>query len=173
MTLHRPMAFLSATPFSYRLRTPRSSHASTRVPPSQKATGGSQSATKDTVTVTFRGREISAQRGQKLRAVLLNAGVHPHNGGLLVTCRGLGTCGTCAVAIHDGNVHPAERSFRENVRLNFPPHHSTNTEQRSLRLACQVRLEENITVTKFNGFWGQGAQQLPHVEQIKGTSLEQ
>ena len=79
-----------------------------------------------------------AERGATLRTAMLQAGVTPHNGrATLINCRGLGTCGTCAVEIR-GEVEPREWTTQETLRLNFPPH-SAPANQR-LRLACQVRL---------------------------------
>lgn len=58
-----------------------------------------------------------------------------------MNCKGLGTCGTCAVKITEGNVMPKERGVKENVRLNIPPAFSP-VEQipyegtKDLRLAC-------------------------------------
>jgi ferredoxin len=52
------------------------------------------------------GKQFSALRGSKLRTAMLLNGVSPHNGkAQLINCRGLGTCGTCAVEIRcvDGN----------------------------------------------------------------------
>lgn len=41
-----------------------------------------------------------APRGATLRTAMLEAGVTPHNGrATLINCRGLGTCGTCAVEV--------------------------------------------------------------------------
>lgn len=119
----------------------------------------------DTVTVTYRGKQIGAQVGQTLRTVLLKAGVHPHNGGLLITCRGLGTCGTCAVAVQTGSVTPTEATFRESTRLNLFPHSAAKSQQKCLRLACQVRLVQDITVSKYAGFWGHLDDALPDFEQ--------
>eukprot|EP00873_Tetraselmis_striata_P012404 jgi/Tetstr1/432668/TSEL_022036.t1 len=104
------------------------------------------------VTVTCRGVNIQATRGELLRSALLRAGVSPHNGNSkLINCRGLGTCGTCAVRI-EGDVSPPQVSTRETMRLSFPPHRPPAN--KVLRLACQVRLAGDVTVTKMDGFWG-------------------
>jgi ferredoxin len=98
-------------------------------------------------TITFRGEEIDCEEGAVLRDVLLDAGHSPHNGPTAVSCHGLGTCGTCAVAI-DGDVDAPGR--RERWRLDFPPHDADS----GLRLACQVRVTDDLTVEKRPGFWG-------------------
>lgn len=115
-------------------------------------------------TVTYRGKQIAALPNEKLRSVLLRNGTHPHNGGLLITCKGLGTCGTCAVAVTSGRVHPPTRSWRETARFSFPPHTAENTERKSLRLSCQVRVIEDVSVEKFAGFWGHKASKLDPFE---------
>jgi ferredoxin len=105
--------------------------------------------------VRFKGVELPAKRGQTLRTALLRSGVAtPHNGSAqLINCRGLGTCGTCAVEIR-GEVWPASWNAKERLRLNFHPHASPGNER--LRLACQVRVEGDLEVTKYDKFWGQG-----------------
>jgi ferredoxin len=98
---------------------------------------------------------FDALDGETVRTAALRRGlISPHNGRAnLVNCRGLGTCGTCAVQI-EGNVQPADRNTREKLRLSFPPHGSSLTSS-TLRLACQVQVRGDIQVTKRNGFWGQ------------------
>ena len=60
--------------------------------------------------------------GTILRTALLKAGLTPHNGqAKTVNCKGIGSCGTCALKITKGNVAPKERGLKENVRLNMPP----------------------------------------------------
>jgi ferredoxin len=84
-----------------------------------------------------------------VRDVLLRSGLTPHNGGArLVNCRGLGTCGTCAVRV-DGPV--TEKTAVERWRLGFPPHDRSAP----LRLACQARVQGDLVLTKYDGFWGQ------------------
>jgi ferredoxin len=95
-----------------------------------------------------------AFEGEILRTAALRRGiVSPHNGrARLINCRGLGTCGTCAVEI-EGQVHPSERSQTEKLRLSLPPHGGSQSSL--LRLACQVQVLGDITITKRTGFWGQ------------------
>jgi ferredoxin len=98
---------------------------------------------------------FDAKDGETVRTAALRRGlISPHNGRAnLINCRGMGTCGTCAIQI-DGNVQPADRNAREKVRLSFPPHGSSLTSS-TLRLACQVQVRGDIQVTKRTGFWGQ------------------
>lgn len=123
-----------------------------RQPTSSCAANGTEK-----VTVKYRGQTLSATQGERLRDVLLRADRPLHNGGRLITCRGLGTCGTCAVAIAEGEVTPTDISWRERARLNLPPHAAAGSLERGLRLACQVRVVGNVDVRKFQGFWGQNS----------------
>jgi len=99
-----------------------------------------------------------AYDGETLRTAALRRGVaSPHNGRAnLINCRGLGTCGTCAVEILSGretSVDPPERNRVEELRFNLPPHSFHDNSR--LRLACQVRVRGDIEVVKRTGFWGQ------------------
>ncbi|MEL7370001.1 MAG: 2Fe-2S iron-sulfur cluster-binding protein [Myxococcota bacterium] len=77
------------------------------------------------------------------------SGLTPHNERTRwFNCRGMGTCGTCAVRI-EGDVDPP--SARERARLNFYP----LSPLLNLRLACQVVVQSDLKVQKFDGFWGQ------------------
>lgn len=122
-------------------------------------------------TVTFRSAAgksdiaFEATDGEVLRTACLRRGlVSPHNGNArLINCRGLGTCGTCAVEIEGGTpgdesppIEPTQRNNVENLRLQFPPHGSGDQSPK-LRLACQVQVRGDIVVTKRKGFWGQAS----------------
>lgn len=102
--------------------------------------------------VYYQGQVITCEQGTRLRDALLAAGSSPHQGrATLLNCRGLGSCGTCALKIVEGQVGPLTKM--ERWRLNFPPHKL----ERGLRLACQVRVEHDLRVEKLAGFWGQGS----------------
>jgi len=66
----------------------------------------------------------------------------------VVNCHGLGSCGTCAVAVEG---EAGERTPRERLRLSIPPHDPDD----GLRLACQTTVEGDLTVRTYPGFWGQ------------------
>jgi len=103
-------------------------------------------------------RIIDVQRGELLRTALLRKGATPHNAGArLINCRGLGSCGTCAVEI-DGSVEPAEHTDVERLRLSFPPHSGARP---GFRLACQCTVQGDIVVRKRDEFWGQGTELAP------------
>ncbi|MTJ09390.1 MULTISPECIES: 2Fe-2S iron-sulfur cluster-binding protein [unclassified Anabaena] len=102
--------------------------------------------------VIAQGKLIECESQANLRKVLLANGVDLYNGGSgIINCRGIGTCGTCAVKV-EGEVSAV--NWRDQTRRSLPPHSPTN----DLRLACQTQVLGNVKVTKFNGFWGQGSQ---------------
>ena len=102
-------------------------------------------------TVRFQGKTTRCAIGARLRDVLFEAGKTPHNGQSgWFNCKGLGSCGTCAVEVH-GPL--SERTAMERWRLGFPPHDGSER----LRLACQARVLGDIAVVKHGGFWGQEA----------------
>ena len=101
------------------------------------------------------------KKGTLLRTAMLRSGVSPHNeGARLINCRGIGSCGTCAVEV-EGAVEPPTRSARESLRLSLPPHTAGNTEARGLRLACQCTVQGDVRLRKNDGFWGSGAKLAP------------
>ncbi|MGD1908094.1 MAG: 2Fe-2S iron-sulfur cluster-binding protein [Leptolyngbyaceae cyanobacterium] len=109
-------------------------------------------AKSEIATVTFQGQTFTCAVGANLRQVILQHQRTVHNGGAqIINCRGLGTCGTCAVQIQ-GAVSGV--NWRDRARRSLPPHDP----QRDLRLACQTQVLGDIQVTKYDGFWGQGAQ---------------
>jgi ferredoxin len=100
--------------------------------------------------VFVQGQTLSCDRGANLRQVLLKHNITLYNGKAeWINCRGIGSCGTCAVQI-EGEV--SAPNWRDRTRRSLPPH----SPERSLRLACQTQVLGDISVTKFDGFWGQG-----------------
>ena len=101
------------------------------------------------VKIKFKGKTIEAKHNANIRKILRNAGLTPHNGNAeFLNCKGLGTCGTCAVEIK-GEVSPMTK--REKWRLNFPPHQLDS----NLRLACQCKVLSDLYIQKHDGFWGE------------------
>jgi hypothetical protein len=50
------------------------------------------------------------------------------------------------VGLIDGRVDPAEWSLRERGRLAFPPHTTEGSKKLGLRLACQVRVVDDVRI---------------------------
>lgn len=105
--------------------------------------------------IEFAGQSLECPTGANLRLVLIRARLPLYNSAAkAINCRGSGTCGTCAVRI-EGDV--SEATAREKLRLRFPPH----SLEAGLRLACQCSVLGDITVTKYEGIWGQGSEPIP------------
>ncbi len=101
--------------------------------------------------VKIQDRRLECPVGINLRHFLLSQQINFYNGGAnLINCRGLGTCGTCAVLIQ-GEV--SSQSAIEKIRLNLPPHLGSHSNR---RLACQVKILGDIEIIKYDGFWGEG-----------------
>ncbi|QDS89793.1 hypothetical protein EC9_39930 [Rosistilla ulvae] len=99
--------------------------------------------------VTFGGVQIECELGANLRRVLMKAKLplyHPL--ARFTHCRGMGTCGTCAVKLRGSASWPTKL---EALRLRLPPH----TAEAGLRLACQCSVHGDLDVEKFGGVWGQ------------------
>ena len=101
-------------------------------------------------TVTVQGKTFTCKYGANLRKVLLEQNINLHNGkSNIINCRGIGSCGTCAVEIK-GKVSSA--NWKDKVRRSLPPH----SLEQNRRLACQTKVLGDLEVVKYNGFWGQG-----------------
>ena len=99
-------------------------------------------------TIRFNEAQIECETGANLRAVLMESGLPLYNGvARAIHCRGLGTCGTCAVEVR-GDVSPPTRV--ERWRLGFPPHQHRS----GLRLACQCKVMGDLELKKHEGLWG-------------------
>jgi ferredoxin len=104
------------------------------------------------VEITAQGKTFVCKQGSNLRQLLLEHGVEVYNGkAKIINCRGIGTCGTCAVIV-EGEV--CEPNWRDKARRSLPPHSPTANR----RLACQTRVLGDVCVKKCDGFWGQGNQ---------------
>ena len=101
-------------------------------------------------TIKFQGKTINCKMGANLRRVLLANKLNLHKGNSqYINCRGLGTCGTCAVEII-GEV--SEANWKDRARRSLPPHDP----DKNRRLACQTKVLGDVEVIKYDGFWGQG-----------------
>ena len=101
--------------------------------------------------VLAQDKTIECVSKSNLRTILLQNGIDLYNDGAkVINCRGIGSCGTCAVKV-EGEVSAA--NWRDRARRSLPPHSPTT----DLRLACQTLVLGDVKVTKFDGFWGQGS----------------
>ncbi len=101
-------------------------------------------------TIIFNGQTITCEAGENLRKVLMRNNAPLYNGKAnIINCMGIGSCGTCAVEI-EGDL--SERNWKEKARLSFPPHKP----EKQRRLACQITVESDLVLKKYDGFWGQG-----------------
>ena len=102
--------------------------------------------------ISFQGRTILCDSGDNLRRVLMAAKLPLCTAtARAIHCRGMGTCGTCAVSIQ-GAVSPLTRI--EQWRLGFPPHTLADTRANNLRLACQCKVLGDLQIEKLDGLWG-------------------
>lgn len=99
--------------------------------------------------IEFDSATLFCEKGENLRKVLLRNNLPLYNGiAKTIHCRGLGTCGTCAIEI-EGEVTPLTKV--EEWRLDFPPHKKAAGK---LRLACQCEVVGDLKLTKYQGLWG-------------------
>ena len=99
--------------------------------------------------IHFAGQTIECPHGANLRVVLLRARLPLYTRvARAIHCRGNGACGTCAVRV-EGAVSPPTPAEQRRMRL--PPHQA----DAGLRLACQCTVLGDLTVTKFEGLFGQ------------------
>jgi ferredoxin len=104
---------------------------------------------KAAIHVEMNGCFYPAEKGENLRTVMLRHNLSLYNDKAeWLNCRGLGTCGTCAVVV-EGKV--SEPTKVEWCRLGVYPHRH----QPNLRLACQTKIIGPVKLKKGRGFWGQ------------------
>lgn len=102
--------------------------------------------------VTAQGKTFDCAAGANLRQVMLQNDVDLYSGSsTVINCRGMGSCGTCAVLI-EGEV--SEPNWQDKARRSLPPH----LPSQNRRLACQTQVLGDVRITKFDGFWGQGSE---------------
>ena len=96
-------------------------------------------------------KSIECSKGQNLRKVLLLHSFNLYNNNAkYLNCRGIGTCGSCAVEVK-GKVQPSVPGLLESKRIELlSPQNIVN-----LRLACYCKVIENIEIVKHKGFWGE------------------
>lgn len=102
--------------------------------------------------ITFNGQTVECETGANLRRVLMSANLPLYNGVAgLIHCRGMGTCGTCAVRV-EGETSAMTKV--EQWRLGFPPHRRSDSSENNMRLACQCNVLGDLKLEKLQGMWG-------------------
>ena len=99
-----------------------------------------------TITFTNEKKEIQVPAGANLRKEALQAGVNLYPAvNKVVNCHGFGTCGTCRVLVTKGMENTSPKGLIESGLLAVSLAYIGNEE--TMRLACQTRVNGDITVT--------------------------
>ena len=99
-----------------------------------------------TITLCHREKEIQVPEGANLRKrgtrcrSLAVPWVHK-----VLNCHGMGSCGSCRVLITKGMENTSPRGLLEKARMGVSMAYIGNEE--TMRLACQTRVNGDITVT--------------------------
>lgn len=98
-----------------------------------------------TITFTSEKKEIQVPAGANLRTEALRAGVQLYPGvHKILNCHGLGQCGSCRVLITKGMENASRKGLMESARLAVSLAYIGN--EQTMRLACQTRVNGDITV---------------------------
>ena len=98
-----------------------------------------------TITFTSEKKEIQVPAGANLRTEALRAGVQLYPGvHKVLNCRGFGQCGSCRVLITKGMENTSRKGLLEPARLSVSLAAIGN--EQTMRLACQTRVNGDITV---------------------------
>jgi ferredoxin len=99
-----------------------------------------------TITFANEKKEIQVPQGANLRKEALRAGVQLYPGiHKVANCRGFGTCGSCRVLVTKGMENTSPKGLLESARLGVSLAYIGN--ESTMRLACQTKVEGDITVT--------------------------
>ena len=99
-----------------------------------------------TITFANEKKEIQVPNGANLRKEALRAGVQLYPGvHKVVNCHGFGQCGACRVLVTKGMENTNSKGIMESARLAVSLAYIGN--EQTMRLACQTRVEGDITVT--------------------------
>ncbi|RLS30979.1 MAG: (2Fe-2S)-binding protein [Planctomycetota bacterium] len=99
-----------------------------------------------TITFASEKKEIQVPEGANLRQEALQAGVALYPGvHKILNCHGMGSCGSCRVMITKGMENCSPKGLLESARLAVSLAYIGN--EQSMRLACQTRVNGDITVT--------------------------
>ena len=99
-----------------------------------------------TITFANEKKEIQVPNGANLRKEALRAGVQLYPGiHKFANCHGFGSCGSCRVLVTKGMENTSPKGILESARLAVSLAAIGN--EQTMRLACQTRVEGDITVT--------------------------
>jgi ferredoxin len=99
-----------------------------------------------TITFANEKKEIQVPNGANLRKEALRAGVQLYPGiHQVLNCHGFGQCGACRVLVTKGMENTSPKGMMESARLAVSLAYIGN--EQTMRLACQTRVEGDITVT--------------------------
>jgi ferredoxin len=99
-----------------------------------------------TITFANEKKEIQVPEGANLRKEALAAGVALYPGiHKIANCHGFGQCGSCRVLITKGMDNTSRKGLLESARLAVSLAYIGN--EATMRLACQTRVNGDITVT--------------------------
>jgi ferredoxin len=99
-----------------------------------------------TITFTNEKKEIQVPAGANLRKEALRAGVELYPGiHKVANCHGWGSCGSCRVLVTKGMENTSPKGVLESARLAVSLAAIGN--EQTMRLACQTRVDGDITVT--------------------------
>jgi ferredoxin len=99
-----------------------------------------------TITFTNEKKEIQVPEGANLRTEALRAGVGLYPGvHKVVNCHGFGQCGACRLLVTKGMENTSPRGLLESARMAVSLAYIGN--ESTMRLACQTRVNGDITVT--------------------------
>ena len=119
---------------------------------------------------------LTADGRVTLRELLTEVGHPPYNHpASVINCRGLGTCGTCAVEVTERRGGLSKLSAWEAMRLALPPHRRVPA-GRTIRLSCHARVLPGsiLVVRKHRGMWGhhyQDADVDDNIDAVDGALL--
>ena len=90
-------------------------------------------------------KEIEVPKGANLRTESLRAGIQLHPGiHQVLNCRGLAQCASCRVLITQGMNNASPPTMMEKLRRTYLLAYIGN--EATMRLACQVQVEGDMTV---------------------------
>jgi ferredoxin len=99
-------------------------------------------------------KTFEVAHGTNLREALLDRDIHLYSeGSKALNCYGYGICGACVVLVEGAVSQP---TTLEKIWMTLPTHSS----HKERRLACKVKVLGDVSVTKFDGYFGSGEESI-------------